>query len=299
MKKTGVQAALALALLVFSAVSAAAQPRTGWSTQVDGLAVSQGSAGLSGGGSFSATRSFLRASALYRFDSGTSVGLSASFGRFDYSFSAAAVQPWEDIRDIRLSMPIRFDLGQTTSVFLSPQIRWDYQSGARSSDGRTYGVFAGVAFRLNNRLTIGPAFGAFSQLEDSGTDVFPALLVDWKIDDRWSLSTSSGLGATQGPGLTLRYAVNDRVSLALTARSERVRFRLDGTGLAPNGVGEDRSVPVVISLAYDPNPGVSLSAFVGAEFNGQLTLDNANGAEISRQSYETAPIAGLAFRLRF
>ncbi|MCA0873801.1 hypothetical protein LCL97_23465 [Seohaeicola saemankumensis] len=278
---------------------ALAQQRLGWVGQVDGLAAFQGSADLSGGGNFTANRSFLRATALYLADPGTSVGLSVSVGQFDYEFSQAVNQPWTGIRDIRVSVPLRFRVGDSATAFVSPQIRWDYQRGASASDGRTYGIFAGVAWEVSERLTIGPAFGAYTQLEQGGIEFFPALLIDWDINDRWNLNTGSGLGATRGPGLSLSYAMTESLKLSLTARSERIRFRLDGTGPAPNGVGEDKSIPVVLSLDYNPNPGVSLSVFAGAEFDGQLTLDNATGVEISSQSYETAPVAGLAFRVRF
>ncbi len=285
--------------LGFTAFPSAAQPRLGWAYQVDGLAAFQGDAELSGGGKFSASRAFLRATALYNLEGGSSVGLSTSFGKLDYNFSQSNNQPWENIRDLRVAVPVRFRVGYTTTVFVSPQIRWDYQSGASSSDGRTYGVFAGIAWQLNERLTIGPAFGAFSEFDESGTDFFPALLIDWDINDRWNLNTGSGVGATQGPGLSLSYALNEAIDLSLTARSERIRFRLDGDGLAPDGVGEDKSIPVVLSLGYNPNPGVSMSVFAGAEFDGRLTLDDANGVEISRQRYDTAPLVGLAFRVRF
>ncbi len=285
--------------LGFTAFPSAAQPRLGWAYQVDGLAAFQGDADLSGGGKFSASRAFLRTTALYNLEGGSSVGLSTSIGKLDFNFSQSNNQPWENIRDLRVAVPVRFRVGDTTTVFVSPQIRWDYQSGASSSDGRTYGVFAGIAWQLNERLTIGPAFGAFSEFDESGTDFFPALLIDWDINDRWNLNTGSGVGATQGPGLSLSYALNEAIDLSLTARLERIRFRLDGDGLAPDGVGEDKSIPVVLSLGYNPNPGVSMSVFAGAEFDGRLTLDDANGVEISRQRYDTAPLVGLAFRVRF
>ncbi|WP_170428771.1 hypothetical protein [Ruegeria arenilitoris] len=299
MKSFASACSLAALVLSLSAVPSVAQERSGWVYQIDGLAAYQGNTDLSGGGEFSANRAFLRATALNNLGGGTSVGLSASVGRFDYDFSQADNQPWRDIRDIRVSVPVRFRVGNTASVFVSPQVRWDYQSGASASDGRTYGVFAGIAWQVSESLTIGPAFGAFSQLEDDSTDFFPALLVDWDINDRWNLNTGSGVGATQGPGLTLSYALSETMTLGLSARSERIRFRLDGDGLAPNGVGEDKSVPVVLSFGYNPNPGVSLNVFAGAEFDGRLTLDDANGAELSRQSYETAPLVGVAFRARF
>lgn len=281
------------------ASSVDAQERTGWGTQVEGLTVYQGDTDIDEGGSFSASRTFVRGSAIYRFGGGASTGVSVSVGVFDYDFDDIATRPWEDIRDIRISAPTRFRVGDTTTAFISPQVRWDYESGADKSDGNTYGVFAGIAWELSDSLTIGPAFGAYSQLEESGADFFPALLVDWDITDRWNLNTGAGLGATGGPGLTLGYGLSDRSRLALSVRSESVRFRLDDSGLAPNGVGEDESIPVVISYQYEPNPGALFSAFIGAEFNGELTLDDASGNRISRQSYDTAPLAGLAIRLRF
>lgn len=78
-----------------------------------------------------------------------------------------------------------------------------------------------------------------------------------------------------------------------------MRFRLNNNGLVPNGVGQDRRTPVVLIANYEPNPAVSLTGFVGAEFNGSLKLETAAGAVISHQSYDTAPIAGFAFRMRF
>ncbi|MEM1075308.1 MAG: hypothetical protein AAGI36_12675 [Pseudomonadota bacterium] len=279
--------------------AASAQNRPGWSTQFDGLTVYQSDTDLDAGGSFSSTRTFVRGTSVYRFDNGNSVGVSASFGAFDYDFDRTVEKPWQDVRDIRVSAPIRFAATDTATVFISPQVRWDYESGASKSDSQTYGVFAGVAWEISDRLTIGPAVGAFSQLEESGADFFPALLVDWDINGRWNLNTGSGLGATAGPGLTLGYQITDASRLALSARSESVRFRLDGDGSAPGGVGEDESIPVVISYEFNPNPGLSLSLFAGAEFDGALTLDDASGAQISRQPYDTAPLAGLAIRLRF
>ena len=114
-----------------------------------------------------------------------------------------------------------------------------------------------------------------------------------------SLEFLDGLGATQGPGLTLSYNHTDTWRFSLSARSEEVRFRLDGAGLAPDGVGEDNSFPVALSVRYAPKPYLSFTAFAGAEFDGALRLDDSTGTTVETQSYDTAPIAGLAFRVLF
>ncbi|SLN44613.1 hypothetical protein ROA7450_02159 [Roseovarius albus] len=299
MNKHMALSASAMVAALVTTTPAQAQMPTGWLNQVDGLAIYQGSADLDNGGDFTATRTFLRGTALFKFDNGNSAGLSVNFGQFDYEFSQASTQPWNDIRDIRISTPVRLQLGERASLFAAPQVRWDYQRGADASDGVTAGLFAGASWEISDSLTLGPAFGAFSQLEESELQFFPALLVDWDISDRWNLNTGSGLGATGGPGLTLKYAYNDKLDLSLSARAESVRFRLDDVGVAPDGVGEDDSIPVVVAISYAPNPGMSFNVFAGAEFNGELSLDDANGNQISSQSYDTAPIFGGSFRIRF
>lgn len=293
-RTTAVAASFALC-----ASSGLAQAPSGWGRVVEGLAIYQGNADLDDGGDFSASRAFLRAGAINRFSNGSFAGILVSYGEFSYDFGLPENQPWEDIRDIRITAPLNFVLDNGANVFVSPQLRWDYERGADASDGFTYGAFAGISWQLSDRLRIGPALGVFSEIGTSDLDVFPAVLVDWEFADRWTLSTGSGLGATQGPGVTLEHAVSDDLTIGLAARLENIRFQLNDDGLAPGGVGEDRSFPIVFSIQYAPNPGVSLTAFAGAEFNGELTLEDTNGREISQQGYETAPIAGVAFRLRF
>ncbi|MCV6585506.1 MAG: hypothetical protein OIF47_08220 [Marinibacterium sp.] len=274
-------------------------PPAGWSTRADGLFSYQGQTDLSDGGAFSVGRGFLRGSAIYRSDQGYSAGLSIGLGRYAYDFSNTGADPWDDVIDLRLTAPMRFDTGARSSVFLAPSLRYDYERDASASDGQTYGLFGGISWRINDRLTIGPAFGAFSEIGNDDWDVFPAVLVDWQIAERWRLSTAQAPGATQGPGLSLTYSPNDTFRYGLTARYERNRFALDDDGIAPGGVGQDSSLPVALSVQYAPNPATSLSAFVGAEFNGELVLEDQDGAKVSRQDYDTAPIAGISFRLAF
>lgn len=291
--------AMTLTVAGLMAPQVEAQPRLGWGFETAGLVGVQGDADLSGGGDFSATRAALRFGGLYTFDSGAAAGLSVQLGHHGYDFGNGAVPLWGDVRDVGISAPIRFSVGSSAQVFLAPSARWSYESGASTSDAVTYGVFGGVSWQVSDNLRIGPAFGAFTELEGSDINFFPALIVDWQITDRWSFETGAGIGATQGPGVRLAYAYSDAVDISLGVRYENTEFRLDNTGLAPGGVGQDSSVPVVLALDYNPNPGVSLSAFVGAAFEGELKVENAAGATISKQSYDTAPVAGLSFRLRF
>jgi len=138
----------------------------------------------------------------------------------------------------------------------------------------------------------------FSQLEQDRT-IFPFLAIDWDVTDRWNLSTGQGVGATQGPGLSLSYAVTDALRVGLAGRIERATFRLDGSGAGPGGVGEHESFPVVATVGWQPNPGTSVSAFAGMEYGGELTVRDARGGLVSRTDYDAAPVVGGQVTLRF
>jgi hypothetical protein len=64
-------------------------------------------------------------------------------------------------------------------------------------------------------------------------------------------------------------------------------------------VGEDSSSPVVLSIGYEPKPYLLFIGFAGAEFDGALRLDVSTGTTVKKQSYDTAPSAGLAFCVLF
>lgn len=275
------------------ASQADAQAPEGWIFSFAAVYLDQDSADVSGGGSFSADRAYTRIGGFNRNPDGVSFGVSATLGQSDYTFTGVTA-PWGRVDERSFTVTAAGRTASGARWFVAPSVRSRYAQGASANDGRSAGLFAGISWELGENLVIGPAFGAFEGLGADKYDAFPALLLDWQISDRWSLSTGPTLGASQGPGLSLRYDVTDDWGLGLSARQETSRFALAG-----GGVGQDKSVPVVLSLSYDPNPGMSFVLFAGAEVDGSLEVENAAGATTSKQSYGTAPLVGLAFSLSF
>ena len=295
---------LALSTIILAATTgfALGQDRRPFPNVVEGLAIIQRDADLDNGTDFETSRYYTRFSTVRPVDQGASAGVAFSLGSLVYDFGSDDFDPWGDIRDIRVSVPVSFRVGERASVFISPQARWNYEKDASVSDGFTYGALTGVSWRINEKFAIGAGFGAFTQLEDSGLDVFPSLLIDWQISDRWRLATGTGLGASEAPELVLSYKINETLSLSLAGRYEEIRFRLDDDGVAPGGVGEDENFPLILNVQYEPNPNFAVSVFTGAKFDGKLTIENSSGNEIDRESYDmedTVAIFGLIARFRF
>jgi len=283
---------------------AAQTPQSGSiSVNADGGIALQSSSDLKDSeGSFSVNRWFVSMGLDYTWDLRTSIGISVGGGNSSYDFNdltaTEGLTPWESIEDSRISITGRFGFGDTGTIFLIPTARYNGETDSKTSDGRSYGLYAAAAWRISESLTIGPGIGIFSRVEE-GTRIFPLLVIDWDISERWNLSTGRGLAASQGPGLTLSYSLSHSWSLGITGRYEDIEFRLDENGPTPGGVGRDQSIPMVVSAIWGPNPTVKLSAFAGAELNGKLKLKNALGEWVGESSYDPAPLFGATFELRF
>lgn len=274
-----------------------------WVWGIQGGAIHQFDTDLSDRpGSFSVNRYFIQPSVAYAWDSRNTVSLAFGLGEADYEFSSDATingqQPWTRIREARVSLPIRFSPSARSDAIVIPIVRSYAEKGASLDDGRTQGVLAGIGWRLSDTLFIGPGFGWYSELGDSSS-AFPILVIDWSITDRLALTTGRGLGASQGPGLDLTYSLDEKWKLGLTSRYEEIRFALDTDPASPRTYGEDRSLPLIFSVRYEPWPMTMVGAFVGADFGGKLSTLDANGNRISVSEYDVAPSVGLVFRSRF
>jgi hypothetical protein len=274
----------------------------GWSTFVRGGYVHQFDTDIDNGGSFRVDRLVAQGGVTYTTTNQLSFGLALGYGFDGYKFSGSeglgGLDPWDDIHSWRVSAPVRWRFKERWSGFVMPTVRWAGESGASAGDSFIGGGIIGFSYRISDRLTIGPGLGIFSQIEDS-VNVFPILIIDWKITDTLNLQTGAGLGATQGPGLALNWRPWEKWTFSLGGRYEKLRFRLDDKGVAPDGVGEDRSFPLYLGASYRFNQHLQASLIGGVEVGGNLTLEDEGGARISKEDHDPAPFIGFTFSFRY
>lgn len=293
---------LFMAITVATASENPERGKKGWQWTLQGGAVHQFESSLDSGGDMSASRFFVSGGIGKMFYGRWRLGAALGYGETDYSFSGntgfGGLDPWNRIRDLRVSLPIQYFASESWTLYAIPTLRYNAESGASLSDGRNGGVLAGAAYRINDRLTIGPGFGVFSEIEDD-TSFFPILIIDWKISDSLSLETGRGFGATRGPGLQLRWKYSPRWQFALGGRYEKTRFRLDDSGPAPGGVGQDKAIPLFIQAEYQLSKDIRFSLIGGAETGAKLRLEDDDGQRISSSDLSTAPFLGATFQARF
>jgi len=272
-----------------------------WRWTLQAAAVHQFEADLDKGGEVSVDRYFASLG-VGRQLGPLRIGVDFGYGEDSYDFSGTtgfgALDPWGDIREMRISLPMRYFASRNWMLFAMPSLRYQAEQGASLDDGQTGGLLAGATYRFSDTLSIGPGLGVFSEIEDD-TSVFPILLINWKITDTLSLETGGSLAASRGPGLQLTWQQSSRWRFALGGRYEKSRFRLDDKGAAPGGVGEDEAIPLYALAEYSWSDDLKLSLIGGAEVGGNLRLEDKSGNLVSESDIDTAPFLGLTFKGRF
>ena len=301
------QAAFAAAfLLMMATIATAADPserrESPWQWTLQAGAVHQMESSLDDGGDVGIDRFFAGAAGAQVYGGVWRIGASLGYGEDHYDFSGASgfggLDPWGEIRELRVGVPVQYFANEDWTFYAIPSLRFNAETGASLGDGQSGGVIAGAAYRVSDRLSIGPGLGAFTEIEDDAS-FFPILLVDWTITDTLSLETGGGFAASRGAGLQLRWQYSPSWQFALGGRYEKTRFRLDDDGPAPDGVGQDEAVPLFALAEYSVTRDVKLSLIGGAEVGGEMRLEDKSGNRVAHSDLSTAAFFGATFQARF
>jgi len=219
----------------------------------------------------------------------------------DYDFNAAPSlggDPWSDIHT--LQMDVRFEWWVTNDlvVIFGPFLMWSRESGASWDDAVTGGAFAGVMYISSSTLAWGAGIGISSQLEDSVL-VYPLMFLDWKFNTNMKLTSVAGPVGLAFTGIEWVWEFADHFEYGVGARYEFRRFRLDDSGFAPGGVGEDTSIPFWTRLSYRFNDNYTVDLYAGFVAGGRFKVDDANGNRLGSDDSKLAPTLAIAFRLKF
>ena len=284
-------------LLLTSGAGEAAESRQSF---VSVTPIWQGNANIDNGGDFDAAGIGIRAGTSTGFGTGHRAGFALHYDHLDYDFSrqtAFGDAPWGQVQRFGFSVPLLFSGTGGWSYGVTPSVEWAGEDGADSGESMAYGgiVSATRVYGPDQRLGLG--VGVFSQFEE--TKVIPILIVNWRLNDRWSLVNPLPAGPVGPAGLELDYRFDNGWRLGLGAASRSLRFRLSDTGPIPGGVGEQRGVPVFLRLSANPSDQLSLVLFAGALVGGELRVEDSGGNRLRNESFDPAPLLGATFRIRF
>ncbi len=206
--------------------------------------------------------------------------------------------PWDDIHTINFGAIFSAALDSDWTVFGGPMGQFSRESGASWEKSLIGGGFGGVSYKFDENLTIGGGMGVVTQLSD-GPRLFPIVVLDWNLTDALRLTSTTAASAAGESGLELIYEVVEGIEVAAGTAMRYRRFRLDDSGAAPRGIGQDISTPLWARLTYHVNPGLSVNLFGGVALGGRMRLEDRDGNRLARESYDPAPFVGVSGSLRF
>ena len=212
----------------------------------------------------------------------------------DYDFSGTG-DPWGTILIPRLVSKLNYRINEHWGISAGGVFMFSPETGAEWGDSFTGGGLVGVDYRAGKTFFVSLGVAGLSQIEDDAT-VAPSVIMLWLPHRDWSVRIGA-VPATGGAAAAaeVAYRIAEPVELGLGLLYNQRRFRLDDSGVAPDGVGEDDNLPLRLRLGWHIIPEISLHLLGGVALSGEVQLDDSNGNRIAKSDYDPAAYVGLRF----
>jgi hypothetical protein len=219
-----------------------------------------------------------------------------------YDFDDAAVfgddEPWGDVQTIPFAAVFKYMVDENWAIIGGGVGAFAGETGAATSSSFTGGGLFGGGYRSDDfHFQLGVS--VVSQLEDD-PQVLPVFRLNWEIDDQWRIHAGVvETGAADTVGVGVIYDLDRHWSLGVRAGYVSRRFRLDDSGFAPEGVGQERQYRGSLALIWRPNPHMQVGVIGGVAFAGDLIVEDDDGDRIFKEDYDPTPFLGARMRLEF
>jgi len=258
-------------------------------------------ADLDSGGSFDVQRHLLRFDISRFLDRHWTVGLglSVEYERWNFSDVAglAGVDLWDEIFRPGISVPVFYSPGEKWRFGVIPSIDFAGATGAETSESLSYGAVLTAAYAVRPDLMVGVGTGIFERLDQS--EVFPYLVIDWKIDDRLRLTNPFRAGPVGPAGLELVYTPDDTLEMGVGGAYRSYRFRLDDSSAVVDGIGEVDFWAPFLRVGWRLGNHYRLDINGGALVGGSIAIEDEDGNDLGDTGYDTAPFIGVTLKGRF
>ena len=246
----------------------------------------------SGDASFSETAFSVRGGPSFTLGENLKLNAAGSYRYSHYDFVGVGSDPFENIHTFRLAPIFSYQLNEWT-IYAGPGIAFSAEEGADFGRAFTGGALAGVSYKYSDTLSFGGGLAIFSQIEDDPR-LIPILTANWKFADQWTARMGfTEVAAQGGLGAEVLYDLNDQFQLGAGFQFQKKRFRLDENGNIPDGVAEDKSLPIYVKAGYKISPTASIEGLIGINAGGTLLIEDNDGQQVFEEDYDPSVIFGL------
>ncbi len=290
--------AAAISCFSFHSISfSQGQPPAGLTPSVSVFGLNQFNTGLNSGGSFGWSEASAVVSLNQQINSQFNAGINFRYAYQNWSWSSPSAfeghQPWKNISTPGVGLSFTYSPSPDWRFMFNPSVIWSAETGVGTRDSAIYGAVLSAAKSFSPDFTLGLGAGVFREFDT--TKVFPYLVVNWKLNERLTLSNPLPAGPTGGAGLELSYALTEKWTLAGGGSYRTYRFRLNDEGPTAGGIGQNSFIPVFARLSYRFESGTRLDLFGAALVNGRLSATTANDNNSYGDQYKTG--FGIALNL--
>ena len=267
------------------------------------VGINQLNTDLKASGSFGRSNASASFGLIKPVSSSTTLGISVRYEREFWSwsnmqnYSASGKNPWSTIDTPALSMVYVHKLDSDWRLNIAPTVESSGEQGTSPNNSLTYGGILSASKQLSPTLNLGLGTGVFRQIDTNR--IFPYLVVDWKITERWNLNNPFPGGPAGGAGLELTYAATPSFKVSGGAAYRSYRFRLNDSSPYAGGVGENRFVPIFAKFSYAFDRQTRLDLYAIANVGGALSATDGSGNKVFNTNYKTAPAIALNLVTRF
>ena len=270
-------------------------------TSFSATGINQFNTGLNEGGSFDRYEFDARLRMMRQFSAEWAAGFSVSYGYDRWSWSNPAAfggqAPWGGISTPSLGLALQYSPRPGLTFGFSPSVEWAAEDGVGTGGASTYGAVFSASNAFSKDLVLGLGAGVFRELGQ--TQVFPFLVVNWKVTDQLTLRNPLPAGPAGGAGLELAYSVDDHWTIGAGGAYRKYRFRLNDSGPFAGGVGQNRMIPVFARVSYAFTPSTSLDFYAVATTAGNVQAQSADGTRTLNTGYNTGLGLAVNFSHRF
>lgn len=255
----------------------------------------QGEADIDGGGDLSVNRFdiFLLGRTALLDELRWTNGLFFGLGDYEFGGGGSSSEPWGTILTLRLVSKLSYQLDERWGVSVGGVFIASPESGADWGDSISGGGLVDVDFRPAKKFFISLGAAVITEIEDDVT-VAPSINMIWLPYQDWAVRVGA-VPASGGSAAAaeVAYQIIEPLDVGLGLLYNQRRFRLDDSGIAPDGVGEDNNLPLRLRLGWTITPNIAAHVFGGVALGGEVQLDDRNGNRIAKSDYDPAPYVGL------
>ncbi|MFC1657292.1 hypothetical protein ACFL2P_01800, partial [Candidatus Moduliflexota bacterium] len=245
-------------------------------------------ADLDGGGTMSASRLMLSLGGKWPLNQALIVGAGLSYDVENYNFDGPSslwdAAPWDTVHRTSFSLALTLRTRSRWICSFSPSLELAVEKGADWDRGLSFGGTLSAMKLIRPGLLLGIGAGVFDRVDKRV--VFPYLVVDWQISERFRISNPFRAGPAGPAGLEAVYRGGSGWEAAIGGAYRSFRFRLDNDGAVPGGIGENRFIPLFLRLTGFCSPKWQIDLYGGTFLEGKLKVENSSADAVDEDQYK-------------